>query len=64
MQVHTRTVGGDVYNDHDRPPRKYASGRMCAEPDCGTRLSMYNESDYCSQHHLGVKPRIRGKKAR
>jgi len=64
MQVHTQTVRGEVYNDHDRPPRRFAPGRMCAEADCDTHLSIYNESDYCSRHHLGVKPRIGGKQVK
>ena len=28
----------------------YESGRVCAEPDCGTKLSMYNKWSYCWQH--------------
>ena len=28
----------------------YGVGRVCAEPDCETRLSMYNPSAYCALH--------------
>ena len=59
MQVRTETVGGEVFNDHDRPPRRFAAGRKCAESDCETRLSVYNESDYCSLHRVGVETRKR-----
>ena len=63
MQVRTQTVGGKVYNDHDRPPRKFAPGRMCAEADCYTHLSIYNESEFCYQHDAGSAPRLRGRKS-
>jgi hypothetical protein len=28
----------------------YESGRVCADPSCGTKLSMYNKWKYCWQH--------------
>ncbi len=61
MQVRTQTVGGEVYNDHDRPPRRFAPRRVCAELDCVVFLSIYNESEYCSLHEEKVAPRLRGK---
>ena len=69
MLVQVRTETGNAIkirslDDHDRPPRRFANGRLCAESSCGTRLSIYNDSEYCSLHHQGVKPRIRGKKVR
>jgi len=64
MQVRTETVVGEVYNNHDRPPRKFAPGRVCREPNCGVYLSIYNEGNYCSRHNLSVKPRIRGRRGR
>ena len=30
--------------------RVYAAGRVCAAPDCATRLSIYNPLSYCSLH--------------
>ena len=41
------TAGGDV--------------RICAEDECETRLSRYNEFDYCALHQPMVVPRMRGK---
>ena len=35
--------------------------RICAETDCGTRLSRYNEFEYCALHQPMVVPRMRGK---
>ena len=59
VQVRSEVVGGEIYNNHDRPPRRFGTGRQCAGPDCETRLSVYNESDYCSIHKVMVKPRTR-----
>ena len=61
MLVHVRPETGNAIkvrslDDHDRPPRRFATGRLCAESSCGTRLSIYNDSEYCSLHHQGVKP--------
>lgn len=65
MQQRTESgssIDAGTFNNHDRPPRRFAAGRLCAEHDCGTRLSIYNKSDYCSLHARGVV-RVRGKKA-
>ena len=65
MRVRTEsdmTISVRPLNDHDQPPRKFAPGRVCAEPGCDTRLSIYNEGTHCSKHNMSVKPRLRGKK--
>ena len=31
-------------------PTRYMAGRVCAEPHCGTHLSIYNAGLYCSLH--------------
>ena len=33
-----------------RPNRRYSSGRVCAEPGCETRLSVYSKWSHCWQH--------------
>lgn len=30
--------------------RQYETGRVCAQPSCGTKLSRYNKWEYCWQH--------------
>jgi hypothetical protein len=30
--------------------KKHPAGRVCAEPGCGTVLSVYNETDRCGLH--------------
>jgi hypothetical protein len=42
--------------------RRYAEDRVCAHPDCITRLSMYNRRDTCFIHADTKIPRLRGKK--
>lgn len=45
-----------------KPNRTYSQGRVCAEPDCEARISVYNRNDRCWLH-LGFKvPRVRGRK--
>ncbi len=62
MERDTQSVLGTTWSQsHDRPPRRFQPGRVCAFPDCGTRLSIYNEDMYCTLHvknHI----RFRGKK--
>lgn len=43
-------------------PRTSERGRVCAEPGCGTRLSIYNPGELCFRHAPMVIPRIRGRK--
>jgi hypothetical protein len=49
-------------NEPGRRPRRFPTGRTCAASHCETRLSIYNESDYCSLHLQSVT-RVRGKRA-
>ena len=45
-----------------RPNKTYGSGRVCAEPGCETKLSIYNDGKYCYQHEPMSVPRVRGRK--
>jgi hypothetical protein len=55
-------VGGTRITSIDRPSRRYAAGRVCLEPGCGTRLSIYNNGKFCYTHEPRTVPRTRGKK--
>jgi hypothetical protein len=55
-------VGGERISSDDRASRRFTSGRVCNEPGCGTRLSIYNDGRYCALHEPMVTPRMRGKK--
>lgn len=66
MQQRTQANGIVIVgasNNHQLPPRKFSPGRVCAEPGCSTRLSVYNGKNYCSLHRADVAPRTRGQKA-
>jgi hypothetical protein len=60
VYLHSETIVGEVPNDHDRPPRRFASGRVCGHNRCGTRLSIYNNGYFCALHAPRVIPRMRG----
>jgi len=55
-------VGGRPISGHDRPSRAFKAGRVCQEPGCDTRLSIYNKGKYCYQHEPNSAPRTRGRK--
>ncbi len=50
----SEVIGGETLKTPRRRPRVFASGRMCAEPECGTRLSVYNQERFCSLHTPGL----------
>ncbi len=37
-----------------RPVTTEPAGRVCSEPGCDTRLSIYNTTERCSVHHQFV----------
>lgn len=60
--VSEHTVVAHPITGNDRPSKAYSRNRICREPGCGTRLSMYNNGKYCYQHEPMSVPRTRGKK--
>jgi hypothetical protein len=55
-------VSGMLFTGYGRPSRTFPKGRVCSEPGCKTKLSIYNESEYCYLHEPMTAPRLRGKK--
>jgi hypothetical protein len=55
-----RRIGGTNLRKSERPSKTYHSGRVCAEPGCETRLSIYNQSNYCAEHLEKTPPKVRG----
>jgi hypothetical protein len=47
-----------------RPNKSYGGGRVCADPGCETKLSVYNKWDYCWQHEPVHSYVPRGKRKR
>jgi hypothetical protein len=60
--VAERVVRATSLSGNDRPSRSFGSGRVCREPGCTTRLSIYNNGKFCYQHEPMIVPRTRGKK--
>lgn len=42
-------------------PSSRSGARVCAEPGCSTRLSVYNDAEHCSLHHPAELLRTRGR---
>ncbi|MGH9115430.1 MAG: hypothetical protein ACRDWW_06315 [Acidimicrobiales bacterium] len=57
-----RTLGGHTLRGSERPSKAFGKGRVCRQPGCGTRLSMYNNGKFCYQHEPMTVPRTRGRK--
>jgi len=52
VEVDTLVGGGEKV-------KSFAQGRTCAEPGCGTILSIYNPADRCSLHgHVEPAPLV------
>jgi hypothetical protein len=57
-----RSIQGTPFAGDGRPSRSFGKGRVCKEPSCGTRLSMYNRGKFCYLHEPMAVPRTRGRK--
>ena len=57
-----QSVQGRPFVGSDRPSKSFAKGRVCHEPSCETKLSIYNNGRYCYAHEPMTVPRTRGKK--
>ena len=57
-------VKGSRPRELPRPNRTFEDGRVCAEADCQTRLSVYNRSAMCWQHTPVKFPFVRGQRKR
>lgn len=54
-------VQGERFTSIERNLPRSADGRVCGEAGCPTRLSVYNEQEFCALHAPMVVPRMRGK---
>lgn len=53
-----------LVGDPGRAPTRFQAGRICTEPSCETRLSMYNRYTTCFLHSPIRFPRVRGRISR
>ena len=58
------SLNGGVERAGSSPVAVYERGRVCACPDCSTRLSVYNPSAYCAAHAAFVVPCTRTNQVR
>lgn len=50
MRDQSLSLKGESIRTLPRKNRRWATGRVCAEEGCVTRLSTYNRSKYCWAH--------------
>lgn len=55
------TLKGKSIKGVSRASRAYSQGRICADSECDTKLSMYNKREYCHVHAPVKFPRVRGR---
>ena len=56
------TIVGYRFDSEEGSVRQFATGRVCVEPSCSTRLSIYNDGNHCSRHEPMTTLRTRGVK--
>lgn len=55
------TLRGKAIKGIARASHRYSEGRVCKTEECETKLSMYNNRDYCHVHAPIKFPRVRGR---
>lgn len=50
--------------EYDRPVRMFLPGRQCAQPLCGTLLSIYNSGSYSALHPTGSNQKQKRRRVR
>lgn len=56
------SVVGYRFSSEEGSVRRFANGRVCSEEGCATRLSIYNDGDFCARHEPMTTLRTRGVK--
>ena len=56
------SVVGYRFSSEEGSVRRFANGRVCSEEECTTRLSIYNDGDFCARHEPMTTLRTRGVK--
>ena len=60
--MRSENLKGHRPENDPRPSKVERIGRVCREPDCDTRLSIYNKSSFCWRHQPLTFPNYRGKR--
>jgi hypothetical protein len=56
------SVVGYRFSSEEGSVRRFPNGRVCTEEGCTTRLSIYNDGDFCARHEPMTTLRTRGVK--
>lgn len=56
------SIVGIRFSSEEGAIKRFATGRVCLHEDCGTRLSIYNDGDFCARHEPMTTQRTRGVK--
>lgn len=55
-------IVGLRFSSEEGTVKQFATGRVCSNESCGTRLSIYNDGDFCARHEPMTTLRTRGVK--
>jgi hypothetical protein len=55
-------IVGHRFSSEEGSVARFPIGRVCGEPECRTRLSIYNDGDFCARHERMTTTRTRGVK--
>lgn len=56
------SIVGFRFSSEEGSVKLSATGRVCSHETCGTRLSIYNDGDFCARHEPMTTLRTRGVK--
>ena len=56
------TIVGHRFSSEEGSVARFPTGRVCAREDCRTRLSIYNDGQFCARHEPMTTSRTRGVK--
>ena len=57
------SLAGVRFSSEEGTLKQFPTGRVCTREDCGTRLSIYNDGDFCARHEPMTTMRTRGVKS-
>jgi hypothetical protein len=55
-------IVGYRFDSEEGSIKHFPTGRVCADESCITRLSIYNDGDFCARHEPMTTLRTRGVK--
>jgi hypothetical protein len=56
------SIVGHRFSSEEGSVPRFPTGRVCGQEGCSTRLSIYNDGDFCARHEPMTTMRTRGVK--